>query len=174
VDSQDKFRRWFVEPLRTLRTIPNGDGGFVALAVGCFLYERYAVAVFQQTPSPGSKVKPVDRFVKQLAADFQVDETTAEAFWKVFRDGLLHFALPKLHNRGTPIELSNPDSQIAGYAMSAEFPAPIQLSGVRGAEILRVQPWLFADRVVELWERNSGLLDSLAGSSWPSVGPLPA
>jgi len=81
------FEKWYATPLRTLQSIPSGDGGFVALATSCFLHERYATSVIRNSPNPTR----VDRDAKfrQFMTDFEVDEDTAEAFWDVIRDGLL-------------------------------------------------------------------------------------
>ena len=43
----DYFRSWYYEPLKTLESMPSGQGGFVAVATACFLYERYAVALLK-------------------------------------------------------------------------------------------------------------------------------
>jgi hypothetical protein len=44
-EDYDRFRLWYREPLDALEAMPSGQGGFIALATACFLYERYAVAV---------------------------------------------------------------------------------------------------------------------------------
>jgi len=38
---KELFRRWYEVPLKTLLGIENGDGGFVALSVALFLYDRF-------------------------------------------------------------------------------------------------------------------------------------
>ena len=37
----EKFVRWFVVPGQAIRSLPNGDGAFVALSVAFSLFERY-------------------------------------------------------------------------------------------------------------------------------------
>lgn len=46
-NSETKLERWFVAPLNEVRKLPNGDGGFVALSIGCQLCERYYRAITQ-------------------------------------------------------------------------------------------------------------------------------
>ncbi len=86
----DCFILWYVEPLHALEAMPLGQGGFIALATACFLYERYVTAALI---SQGKKTVKVSK-INQLSKDFNVDETTAEVFWKVIRDGMLHQGMP--------------------------------------------------------------------------------
>jgi len=63
VDPNILFERWFVRPLTKLRELPDGDGGFVALATSCFLYERYAVAAIKKSGGKADKegkIRPLD------------------------------------------------------------------------------------------------------------------
>ena len=95
-EDYDHFRMWYVEPLRALEVMPEGQGGFIALATACFLYERYAAAVLN------SQGKKADRSgkLRQLVNDFNVNDATAKAFWNVIRDGLLHQGMPMQQKQG--------------------------------------------------------------------------
>ncbi len=156
------FDRWYVQPLRSLQKMPNGDGGFIALAVSCFLYERYAISVIK-TEAPGEKAND-GAIRKKFAADFGVDEKTAEIFWDVIRNGLLHGAMPKQqeHKEPTP----------AGWVFRDDFP-PVELAEWNGEQVLKVQPWKIMEKVVSLWQQNMHLLDQNKSFPWANIVPLP-
>ena len=64
------FKRWLAQPLEVLKELPDGDGGFIALATSCFLYERYATATIK---AAGGKADiSIVRYI-QLATDYQKD-----------------------------------------------------------------------------------------------------
>lgn len=157
------FHKWYVEPLRVLEGLSGGHGGFIALATSCFLYERYAVAVIKNSPGKGKASK--DAKISQLAWDFDVDEQTAKFFWEVIRDGLLHQAMPKQLDRGKEALLR--------WEFQHDFPKPIELVCEQKQRVLRVQPWLFMHRVIELWLENMDLLEQSDSFPWANVYRLP-
>lgn len=157
------FEKWYVTPLKVLESIPGGDGGFVALATSCFLYERYATAVFKNSPNPTKADR--DAKIRQFMIDFEVDEETAEAFWDVIRDGLLHSGMPKQGKHGKQV--------LPYWAFRHEFPKPVELTEHSGKRVLKIQPWLVMDKVVSLWRRNLALLDQSDSFPWANVIPLP-
>ncbi len=151
------FKIWYTEPLRKLEEMPSGQGGFIALATSCFLFERYAVAILS------SQGKKADRAGKlgQLGIDFKVDLETAEVFWKVIRNGLLHQGMP-LQAKGLP-----------SWGFHHTYPA-LAIEHVNGDLFLKVQPWKFTDHVLELWETNFDLIKSNGSFPWATIGPVPA
>ncbi len=154
------FKQWYVEPLYKLYEMPRGQGGFIALATACFLYERYAIAVLERR-----KTKTVrSSILQQLANDFDVEYETAEAFWDVVRDGLLHQAMPmgKKFGKSLPRFVSHHD-----YPLMA-------LETINGEKWLKVQPWKFMDRVLELWDQNFELLRQSGSFPWAIIGNVPA
>jgi hypothetical protein len=157
------FDIWYVQPLRSLKSIPNGAGGFVALATSCFLYERYATAVIKN--SPGGKKATKEAKISQFAKDFGVDEQTAKFFWTVIRDGLLHGAMPRQREYG--------EQTLPTWAFRHDFPEPVELFDYQGRPVLKVQPWLFMDRVISLWQENLDLLEQSDSFPWANIFPLP-
>jgi hypothetical protein len=141
-DMNALFSRWFVEPINALKKIPNDDGALLALAVSCFIYERYTDAVLQVSGHPSDEKSRVGQFAK----DFQVSTNLANTFWDVIRHGLLHKAMPKQLNRG---------KKVTDYNISTSYSNHIGL--VDGE--LRIQPWLFVDKVLALWKKRITLLD---------------
>jgi hypothetical protein len=148
------FRRWYAAPLRHVESLANGDGAFVALACSCFLYERYATAMIKET---GGKA---DRSAKitQFESDFKIDNDTATHFWDVIRNGFLH--------QGMGMQLGS-GSSFPEWSVSKDSPRIEFLAGSPGQ--LRIQPWLFRDRVIELWESRPDLLDANGSFPWATI-----
>ncbi len=145
----ENFERWYVAPLRLLEQMPNGDGGVIALATSCFLYERYAQAV--RKPHLHS-----DAVIAQLSIDFGIASEVAETFWKSMRNGLLHSGMP------------NTDC-IPHWRWQHDFWNPIEICTYEGKQELRVQPWLFMNKVLSLWRANLELLDKAGLAPWASI-----
>jgi hypothetical protein len=149
------FKRWYVKPLEMLMELENGDGGFAALAISCPLYERYATAALKES----GKSAADDNLVKQLAGDFGVDQSTAETFWDVMRNGLLHQGMPKQKKHG---------AKLTRWRFSAEYTAPIKLR-TGSSTILEVQPWLFTDKVLSLWLSRLDLIAQNQSFPWATI-----
>ena len=141
--------------MKKLEELPNGDGGFVVLATCCFLYERYAKAILK---SSGQKANTED-LILQLANDFQVDEETADAFWDVIRNGFLHQGMAKQSDRS---------GSLPRWQTSSAFQEPVKL--VKNKEtVLHVEPWLFRDKVVELYAQNPSSIKYNDTFPWASI-----
>ncbi len=154
-DARTLFERWYVKPLTSLEQLPDGDGGFVVLATCCFLYERYANALLdsqQKTVTPNA-------LVAQFAADFSVDSETAKAFWKVIRHGFLHQGMPMQHESG---KKTLPD-----WATSQDFRAPVEFD--RAWSLLKIQPWLFRDKVLALYRARPDLIAHNNSFPWGKI-----
>jgi hypothetical protein len=141
-DMNALFDRCFLQPINALREIPNNDGALVALAISCFLYERYADAVLQAKGKPSNEKDTIG----QLAKDFQISSNLAATFWDVIRNGLLHKAMPKQRNRG---------KKLADWDISTTHSSPIDL--IDGQ--LKIQPWLVVNKVLALWKSKIQLFD---------------
>ena len=157
------FYRWYVHPLKMLQCIPNGDGGFIALATSCILYERYAIATIKNSPVGGKATKETK--ISQFMHDFGVDQETATAFWNVVRNGLLHQAMPKQYEYG--------EDSLPRWWFRHDFPKSVELIEHGGKRILKIQPWLVMDRVISLWQQNLDLLKQSDSFPWANISPLP-
>ena len=149
-DPKDTFNRWFVVPLRKLERIPDGDGAFVAMPASCCLYERYVLA------TQGTSKKKV--IYRQLSQDFHIDTKTAQVFWDLIRNGILHQAMPKAKSRSLP-----------EWEWDDSFPDAIALSDTGRVPKLNVQPWRFTNRVLELCESNLGLIIQNPKNPWAII-----
>jgi len=159
VEDRQFFRLWFAEPLHALQGLPNGQGGFVALATSCFLYERYATAVLQRQGEKANRAG----ILRQLQADFSVDQATAAAFWAVIRNGILHQGMPLQRGQG---------KSLPSWEFRRDYPL-MALEMIAGHTLLKVQPWKFMDRVLELWEANLDLLRASGSFPWATIVPVP-
>jgi len=150
-DERIRFDRWFTAVFAALRQLPDGDGALVALSTALYLYERYAAA---KLDAGGHKADRASK-LSQLAADFGISPDEAETFWNVFRNGLLHQGMPVQLQGGAPL----PKWLIAeGYSRTIELTTDTP-------PVLRVEPWKFVQRVVELWHGDISLLS--ANKSFP-------
>ena len=126
-----------------------------------FLYERYAVAIIKANGK--GKADRIGK-IKQFESDFGVDNETARAFWDVMRDGLLHSGMPKQAQ-------SRP--KLPSWAFRHDFPRPVKLAVEQGQKVLKVQPWLFMNKVLSFWSENLGLLDRSDSFPWGNIYALP-
>jgi hypothetical protein len=152
---KDYFDRWYKAPLMYIENLSNGDGAFVALAVSCFLYERYVVAFLKSTNSKADDAAKRNQF----AIDFSIDSEAASAFWNVIRNGFLH--------QGMGLQQSNKNAQFPKWSVSHEYPMIALEKGP--PENLKIQPWLFRDRVFELWEKRPDLIDANESFPWATI-----
>ena len=93
--SSEKLQRWFVESLRVLKEIPNGDGAFVALSIGCQLCER-----FYRAKTGTQEVQDGIPFQEEAGRALGVGEDRFKRFWKAFRHGMQHQGSPKTYQQG--------------------------------------------------------------------------
>jgi len=153
---EELFQRWYAEPLKRLEEIPRGDGRFVALAVSCALYERFATAILKRSGVTADKSAKIQRCMQ----DFDPDEQTARAFWTVVRDGLAHQAMPK-HSDWTG---DQPE-----WWLHHDYPKAAELADINGRTVLKVQPWVFMHKVLGLWHDNLDLLTASRSFPWGNI-----
>ena len=158
MNSEESFNHWFVVPMQWLQTVPNNDGSFIALATALFLYERYAAIKLKQRG-----IKATEKNIhKQIAIDFGINEHTAEDFWEVMRNGLLHQGMPKQSEQG---EKKFPE----WIFHHNKVDHPIELRQFQGRTLLFVQPWDIVNKVIALWQENSELLSQNESFPWAQV-----
>jgi hypothetical protein len=156
-DPKELFERWFIIPLRCLEQIPSGDGGIVAFATSLYLYERYAISLID---AAGQKADD-DAFHLQLARDFAFSNAAdATLFWKVARHGFLHQGMALAQQRGVAVPL---------WRMHGDFKVPVEFHDVGGTRVLCIQPWLFRNRVLQLWRDRPELIAHSKSFPWASI-----
>lgn len=157
------FERWYIFPLQMLRSIPNGDGGFIALATALFLYERYATAVLDRSGKSANDTE----ISGQFARDFNVDENAAKFFWKVMRNGILHQGMPIQKERDSKFS-----EEIPRWIFQYNVLQPVELCEIGGKRLLKVHPWLVVDKIVTLWQNNLDLIDNNESFPWANILPM--
>lgn len=163
--AESTFDRWYKKPLRRLKELPNGDGGFVALVTACVLYERYARAMIIRK-NPGLKNKRIEQkeVAEQLARDLDSDaqcddESLCREFWKVTRHGLVHHAMLQVENEW--------GQDLPGWHLHHKYKKPLQWR--KSGEIIGIQPFLFSDWVLSLWERHPELVAEDKHAPWGAI-----
>jgi hypothetical protein len=155
------FERWYATPLAELEKVPNGDGAFVAFSVALALYERFALSAIG---AAGQKADPAAMYTR-LAVDFNVMEEEAAEFWEIMRHGVQHQAMPMQRQK---------NKRLTPWLFNASFKQPIEFGTRAGGRVLQVQPWLFRDKVVDLYRQNTKMIDHNQSFPWASIFPLPA
>jgi len=97
---RERFEGWFVRPIEKLKEIPEGDGGFLALACALFLCERYYRALTKTHYGRGED-KP---FKVAAAKDFGLTPEEFNCFWMVYRNGVLHQGIPRRYVDSNKVE----------------------------------------------------------------------
>jgi hypothetical protein len=156
-DPKELFERWFIIPLRCLEQIPSGDGGIVAFSTSLYLYERYAKSLIDAVGCKANRAA----FCSQLASDFALSKADAELFWDLARVGFLHQGMALSQRRG--------DAAPTPWRMSGDFKTPVEFREIRITRVLCIQPWLFRDRVLQLFRDRPDLIDHSKSFPWASI-----
>lgn len=155
INAEELFQRWFVIPISKLKELPNGDGGFVAFISALALYERLVVAklkVQNQTSEP-EKVKQV------MAKDLGLSPKEQAIFWDMFRNGLLHHAMPKAGK--------------TSWIFHDTFGASPTFQFLDNAAFICIDPWKFTDWVLGEFLANPNLIIASESFPLPSILPIP-
>lgn len=143
MESKDlrNFVRWFVIPYQTLKNIPNGDGGFVAMSIGLSLCERW-----HRIEKKEQDNYKKEEFKKAAAEYLSVDEKFFEDFWDVFRNGIQHQGQPKWRKG------NGADRKPYGWLFSHEFESYPKLgTDTDGKEYICIDPFAFTDQYIDLF-----------------------
>jgi len=123
---RDLVFRWYLKPLGKLN---HQHDGFAILILAFPLYEKHLK--FFLGSMEFSENSPL---VKQIGKDFKISTEQAYELWQIFRNGLLHLALP--------------DATEMNYdwALSQDIDVPIK---VKDATFI-INPLLFKNKVIEI------------------------
>jgi hypothetical protein len=146
-DAVNLFNRWLVEPIERLKAIPNGDGAFVAFMVALPLYERLTVARLKLANQPTGE----DEIRAAMSGDIGLDPRERSIFWEMFRNGLLHHAMPKAGK--------------TSWLFEDSFSAIPQFKTFGGNPVVCINPWKSADRVFREFLADPQLI--VASESFP-------
>lgn len=145
---KERFDRWYGNPLRAL----GGDGGFIAMAVCCALYERFIIAL-RKADSPGATEHSF-RY-RCICEHFGLEYDGAQNFWQVMRGGLLHQGMP-MTKTGLP-----------RWRFCNTLPKPVIVNTETGD--LEVHPFRFRDKVLDLYEKRPELISTSKSFAWAGI-----
>jgi len=147
---RENFQKWFCIPLKVLEDLPCRNGGFIILLVSCALYERYVRAIlFNNDPCNERPLKNME-IVTQLECDFKpAKQDLCLKFWNICRDGMAHTGMPFTvkDSKNKTKDLSLPP-----YRLHGSYPQAFSRVTYKGKKIIAIQPKLFMDKVLKLWE----------------------
>lgn len=132
---EELFKRWFCAPLEGLKKHDDGDGAFIALAIGFMLFERYYRIV-----TSTQEIVDVTIAINKGAEEMGVSKEFFSIFWSTFRNGLLHQGTPKVYQRGGRTYKWRIDGSFEHY------PTYIDEPGVR---VICLNPWTFSEYAVQ-------------------------
>jgi hypothetical protein len=146
---REKVEKWFVAPLRVLRETTTGDEGFLVLMIGISLAERLISSKKSRDKRNGE-----DRtFEKCGASVLNLSENDFTAFWRMYRNGLMHFAHPFSGNfQGGDVfwDWDISDSYSA-------LPEIIETEPTK--KVIRISPWKWLEYVLSKYDSYPYLID---------------
>jgi hypothetical protein len=143
----ERFEGWFCQPIEKLKECPEGDGGFLAMAAGLFLCERY----YRTVTNTHEGQQDSSTFLDAAARDLGVDPDRFRIFWKVYRHGIQHQGMPKRFKQNGITYLWHIDTAFPATPTFQTVNATVQ-------EIL-LDPWKFADLIRRKYQENPNVLD---------------
>jgi hypothetical protein len=135
------FHRWYVEPIKRLEKIPNGDGGWVVFIVGLALYERLIIARLKSKNIKSDE----ETIYKAMCKDLDISEKERSIFWGMCRNGLLHQAMPKIG----PTRLFFKD----------DFSDKPVFSKINEINMICINPMKFTNRIINEFLSEPNLID---------------
>ena len=150
---EELFKRWFTDPIESLRKLDRGDGAFVALMTALPLYERAIVAAIKLRGDVPSD--PVIR--AEMDADLGIAPAVGAKFHAIFRNGFMHQAMG----------LDGPTK----WRISADYTHSPAIVTEAGVDYVCIDPWKFAEFVVGKFQANPALI--VASDSFPFAAITP-
>jgi hypothetical protein len=150
-EAVELFKRWYVEPIEKLKELPKGAGGWVAFMVALALYERLTKTKLKLKEKPANP----DNVRQEMANDLDLSLDDQKTFWDMFRNGLLHGAMPEV----------GPKAGLTHYWLDSSFSGRPQFIKKDGVPIVCIDPWKFADRVLKAFLSDPKLI--MTSNSYP-------
>jgi len=104
------------------------------------LYERL---IYSKLKLSNNEVRP-EQMYSAMNDDLQLTDHQRKIFWDIFRNGLLHKAMPKSGN--------------TGYVFRDDFSGYPKFVDDSGQELILINPWKFTDRVINEFLENPNLI----------------
>lgn len=149
------FRRWYVNPIVKLKELPDGDGGFAAFMIALPLYERYIDAKLKLENKPTDN----DSKLNEIAIDLKLNLEESIIFKSVFRAGFMHQAMPKTGK--------------TKWITHDKYKAIPEFKTINGINYVCINPWKFADRVLNKFISDHRLITVSESFPLASIFSLP-
>lgn len=163
----EKFARWYATPLKVLKGIPDGDGAFVALSIGCFLCERY----YRSVAGTQEKFWSSKEFIEAAAKDLDVSKSFFEDFWDMFRHGTQHQGAPKKKKKE---DKTTGQKTHFRWRISHTFEAVPTRYKKKNRVVICINPWAFAELMLSKFFSDSARLSDVSNHMFGRVfkGPV--
>jgi hypothetical protein len=152
----ERFTAWYAKSIEKLKELPEGDGAFAALMIALPLYERYIIAKLKLDGNPTGD----EDVRREISNDLNLDDRHRSIFWGMVRTGFMHQAMVT----------AGATKWLVSHHFS-EFP---EFRSFEGQEVLCLDPWKFADRVINLFLHDPRLITASDSFPLADVFALPA
>jgi hypothetical protein len=156
----EKLEKWFAKPIVEIEKT-SADAAFLVLSASFSMFERFVKSrMHTEKDALGTRRMNKDEkkaFFYKFSADILgiPDPKLFENFWDMYRNGIAHYLQPKL------IEI---DGKEYGWRISVggSFKdLPEYYHDPKDGWVIRINPWRWTERVVNLWRSRPDLLDVL-------------
>ena len=158
--SPEKFEKWFAAPISEIEA-SSADSAFIVLGISCSMFERFVksrmklekdeLGIRQMTKEQKSAF--FYKFAPQVLG--MTDPTLFSNFWEMYRVGIAHFFMPQVVDWNGK-KWSHCISVEKGFADLPEY-----FHDPYFGDVIRINPWRWTERVVNLWRSRPDLLDVL-------------
>lgn len=158
MSAEEQFQKWAVNPIKKLRELDSGDGGFAAMTLAFALYERHVIAKVPKRPKDDQYIgggiveEYLHRELNAYPDPTDITKDDVNRFRLIFRNGLAHTAFPGAKGKGN-------------WMFTEDTDRIVKVELWRGVDTLVVDPWRFTEFVFHVWR---GHLEDF-GNGGPSV-----
>lgn len=156
----EKFEKWIALPISHIEH-SSADAAFIALGVSFSMFERF-VKSRMHTEKDALGIRRMD--TKQKDAFFykfspqvlgMADQKLFDNFWQMYRVGIAHYFMPMTiewdgKNWNHLISVEDGFKDLPEYFHDAHF-----------GHVIRINPWRWTERVINLWRLRPDLLEVL-------------
>jgi len=162
---EKRFQMWFAQPFESLRhkraVAGDWDGGYIAIAIGCMLCERYFRAKtdtekpLEKSESKKKKNKGYNqKFKSEAAKILGISKIKFDRFWTIYRHGVQHQGMPRKVFRTTG------GRTVIYQAWISENFTDIPVEEEKGNVVLvKISPWKFTKKMIDLFTEDPSALE---------------
>lgn len=156
----EKFEKWFASPISHIER-SSADAAFIVLGVSCSMFERFVKSrMCTEKDALGIRRmhwKQKNAFFYSFSPRIlgMADEKLFDNFWQMYRVGIAHYFMPQ------KVEW---DGKTWGHAISVDEgfkDLPEYFHDAYFGYVIRINPWRWTERVINLWRARPDLLDVL-------------